>query len=128
MKCLWDRVAPTAPGFPLVNISYLSRVRQLEESILLSPADMPANVEPSSSLMLKQNMDGSQMLLSVKKAVPVQFPEDTPMERKDPLTRSKGCELGQKQKPSVGAKEQLLKVRLLHVQESSRQTQSQIQV
>ncbi|KAM4521617.1 nesprin-2a isoform 3-T4 [Odontesthes bonariensis] len=110
------------------------RGRQPEGNVPLSPTRMPADTQPDNSLPQKQRVEGTQQLSPVVKVVSVQQGDilqvqrqDVPTESKSHLIQSKGCGSEQKLKSSLRAKEQLLTARLLHVAESSTQTQTHIQ-
>ncbi|KAM6915050.1 nesprin-2-like [Xenentodon cancila] len=98
------------------------RVQQLRENPPLSPTDPPAGAEPSSSRPPKRNTDGSQVFSPAAQALSTRLQEhivqprvlDAPAESEAHLMQSNGCKSEEKPKPSLRAKEQLLKARLLH--------------
>lgn len=98
---------------------------------------MSADSQPSNNLPQKQSDDGPhEDLSSVSCAVPVQpcgdilklRVQDVPAEGGVHLRKKADSRAEQNPKLSLRAKEQLLKARLLHIAESSQQTQTPTQV
>ncbi len=120
-----------------MNISLLSRGRQLRGNTPLRATAAPADAQQSNNLPQKQSVDSPQQDLSpVGSAVSAQpradilqlRAQDVPAESEGDLTQRGGRGSGKTLKPSLRAKEQSLKARLLHMTESKQQTQTHIQV
>ncbi|XP_076613023.1 nesprin-2a [Chaetodon auriga] len=109
------------------------RGRQLRGNAPLGATGMLADKQPSNSLPQKQSVDGPQQPAGSDASVqpggdtPQLRAQDVPRQGGDDPTQRRGRGSGKHLKPSLRAKEQLLKARLLHVTESSQQTQTHIQ-
>ncbi|AWP20311.1 putative nesprin-2-like [Scophthalmus maximus] len=112
-----DQAQETRPGDTVLP---QRRGRQLGASApLRATGTSSADARPSSSLPERRSSDVPQQDLSpADDSLPPRSAWGVPTERKDSV---------QKQKPSLRAKELLLKARLLHMEESNEQTQTHIQ-
>lgn len=132
-----ERFELAAPDIPPINISYLSRGRQPGGDAPLSATDVSANTQPSNNLPQKRSDDSPhEDLAPVSHVVSVQphgdilklKVQEVPTESEVHLTKNRDGRSEQNPKPSLRAKEQLLKARLLHYAESSQQIQTHAQV
>nr|XP_046228198.1 nesprin-2 isoform X4 [Scatophagus argus] len=98
------------------------RGRQLPRNTPQRATGVSVSTQQSNNLPQEQRVESPQQDLS-----PVSSVADVPVERQDDGTQRRGCGSGKNLKSSLRAKEQLLKAHLLHITESSQQTQTQIQ-
>ncbi|XP_063350729.1 nesprin-2 [Pelmatolapia mariae] len=128
-----DEVEKTQPSDAAVPAN---RGRQPGGDAPLSATDVSANTPPSNNLPQKQSDDSPHEDLSpVSHVVSVQphgdilklKVQEVPTESEVHLTKNRDGRSEQNPKPSLRAKEQLLKARLLHYAESSQQIQTHTQ-
>ncbi|XP_039874015.1 nesprin-2 isoform X3 [Simochromis diagramma] len=129
-----DEVEETQPRDAAVPAN--SRGRQPGGDAPLSATDVSANTQPSNNLPQKQSDDSPhEDLAPVSHVVSVQphgdilklKVQEVPTESEVHLTKNRDGRSEQNPKPSLRAKEQLLKARLLHYAESSQQIQTHAQ-
>nr|XP_024660949.1 nesprin-1 isoform X8 [Maylandia zebra] len=129
-----DEVEETQPRDAAVPAN--SRGRQPGGDAPLSATDVSANTQPSNNLPQKQSDDSPhEDLAPVSHVVSVQphgdilklKVQEVPTESEVHLTKNRDGRSEQNPKPSLRAKEQLLKAHLLHYAESSQQIQTHAQ-
>ncbi|XP_014270043.3 nesprin-2a isoform X9 [Maylandia zebra] len=129
-----DEVEETQPRDAAVPAN--SRGRQPGGDAPLSATDVSANTQPSNNLPQKQSDDSPhEDLAPVSHVVSVQphgdilklKVQEVPTESEVHLTKNRDGRSEQNPKPSLRAKEQLLKARLLHYAESNQQIQTHAQ-
>ncbi|XP_054871829.1 nesprin-2 isoform X5 [Amphiprion ocellaris] len=128
-----DEVQETQPSDTALPAD--GRGRQLGANTPLRPTDMSDDTQSSNNPPQQQSVESQQQELVT--AVSAQLHgdgeilqlqvQDDPAEAQHHPSQSTGCVGKKNQKPSLKAEEQLLKARLLHITESSQQTQSHIQ-
>ncbi|XP_070706002.1 nesprin-2a [Pempheris klunzingeri] len=94
---------------------------QLRGNTPLTATGVSADTEQSNSLPPKQSMSSPLQDLSPVGSA------DIPTESEHDRSQHRGCGSGNNRKPSLRAKEQLLKTRLLHITENNQQAQTHIQ-
>lgn len=127
MKCPLDSVKMS----PSINISYLSRGRQLGGDIPLRATDSSSDMQPSNHHSQKQSPQQDLWpVLTATSARPhgAMLLQDVPSEAEDHLMQNRGGGTERNKKSSLRAKEQLLKARLLNTAESNEQAQTQTQI
>ncbi|XP_054474146.1 nesprin-2-like [Anoplopoma fimbria] len=110
---------------------------QLRGNAPLRATGVSADTQQRNNLPQKQSVDRPQQDLSPVCGAASVHPcvdvihlksQDVPTEREDDQTQKRGCGSEKTIKPSLLAKEQLLKARLLNITENNQQTQAHIQV
>ncbi|XP_042359998.1 LOW QUALITY PROTEIN: nesprin-1-like [Plectropomus leopardus] len=109
--------------------------RQLYGSTPLRATGVSGDTQQSNNLPQEQSVDSQQHISPVCCAGSVQLcadilqlqARDVPTQSEGDLTQHSGCGSGKKLKPSLRAKEQHLKARLLNITESNQQTQAHVQ-